>query len=70
MVKLHCHICGIYCAKKPDEIPFMIAPGADVRIIATCADCTRKGVQGTRKGYTDPTVDQLKNLFGIFGIFD
>ena len=66
MVKLHCNICGTYCAKKPDEIPFMIAPGADVKIVATCADCNRSGVQGTRKGYSDPGLDELKKIFGMF----
>ena len=65
MVKIHCHICGTYCAKKPAEIPFMIAPGADVEIVATCADCNRSGDNTTRSG-ADTGLDELKKIFGMF----
>jgi hypothetical protein len=64
VLKLYCQICGTYCGQRPDEIVLRMAKGAEVEIVATCADCTTNGTDCTYNGSMS-SIDDLLRQFGM-----
>jgi len=68
MEKLHCQFCGQYCGQRPNEIVFMMAKGADVSILATCADCTKPTSKEMYNNPIFPNANSVDDLMKIFGM--